>query len=69
MISSPSNERIKWVRALQARKRERWEAGMFVLEGRRVAQEVVRAGAPVRMILHAADLSSQEQGIVMILLQ
>jgi len=64
MISSTTNERIKWIRALQARKRARRDAGAFVLEGKRMAQEVIQAAAPVHLILHAEDLTAEEQSLV-----
>lgn len=64
MIRSTTNERVKWIRSLQGKKRARMDAGMFVLEGKRMAQEVLRASAPVRMILHAEDPSSEEQRLV-----
>lgn len=64
MISSTTNERIKWVRTLQGKRRARRDAGAFVLEGKRMAQEVIQAAVPVQMVLHAEALTSEEQNLV-----
>ena len=41
MITSPHNPKIKLVRALQGRAKERREAGAFLVEGVRLVEEAV----------------------------
>ena len=45
MISSTTNSKIKQVRALQTQRRARESEHLFVLEGQRLLEEVLRAGA------------------------
>jgi RNA methyltransferase, TrmH family len=56
VIRSTANPRVRWVRELQARRRVRQEAGVFVLEGTRLAEEALAAGAETRLVLHGPDL-------------
>jgi TrmH family RNA methyltransferase len=64
MISSPSNPRAKWVRALQSRRKARDEEAVFVVEGSRWAQEVVAAGAKVKLAMHTDHLDDRGRGLV-----
>jgi TrmH family RNA methyltransferase len=64
MISSPSNARVKWVRALQAKRKARDEESVFVIEGTRWAEEVLDAEAPVSLVLHTPHLDDRGRGIV-----
>jgi TrmH family RNA methyltransferase len=64
MITSTANPRVKWIRALQGRRRTRWQEGHFVVEGMRLAEEVVRAGVPVTLVLHTDHLDDKERGVV-----
>ncbi len=64
MITSTSNPRIRWVRALQAKRRAREEEGLFVVEGVRLAREVVQAGTAVRLVLHTDRLDARGRGLV-----
>lgn len=64
MITSTSNPRIRWVRALQAKRRAREEQGLFVVEGVRLAREVVQAAAPARLVLHTDRLDPRGRGLV-----
>lgn len=64
MITNISNPRAKHIRALQSRRRARYEARAFVIEGARLAQEVVAARAPVEYILHAETLQDDERRLV-----
>jgi RNA methyltransferase, TrmH family len=64
-ISSPANPRIRqWARL--GERRERMEAGCFLVEGIRLVTEAVASGAPVRVLLadesgwpHLASLLSR----------
>ncbi len=64
MITSTGNPRVKWVRGLQARRRARDEEGLFIVEGLRLAREVVAAGFPARLVLHTEDLDARGRGVV-----
>jgi TrmH family RNA methyltransferase len=54
-ITSPSNSRIKQVRALQRRK-EREAGGLFLVEGIHHVGEAVAAGAAIEYLCYAPDL-------------
>lgn len=64
MISSTANTRIKWVRALQAKRNARNEEAVFVVEGTRWAEEVLAAESPVVLVLHTPHLDERGRGIV-----
>lgn len=64
MITSPHNEKIKWVRQLQADARFRREAGAFTAEGVRLAEEALSAGWAVKLALHTAGLSLRGQALI-----
>jgi len=64
MISSLSNARVKWVRALQAKRKARDEESVFVVEGTRWAEEVLDAETPVSLVLHTPHLDDRGRGIV-----
>ncbi len=64
MISSTANPRVKWVRALQAKRRARQEEGLFVVEGVRLAREAVASGLPARLVLYTDHLDERGRGLV-----
>jgi TrmH family RNA methyltransferase len=64
MISSPTNARVKWVRALQAKRKARDQASAFVVEGTRWAEEILAAGCPVDLVMHTPHLDDRGRGIV-----
>ena len=57
MISSAQNPKIKLVRALAGRAKERREAGAFLAEGVRLVEEALAAGWPFRFVLYSEELS------------
>lgn len=61
MITSTANPNVKSVRALQSRRRTREQEGLFVLEGRRLAQEALESGLPARLVLYTQDFARDEQ--------
>ena len=62
MISTAQNPKIKYVRALQNRRRRERE-GVFVLEGLRLVEEAVAAGVRPRLVLYNEDgLSRTKRG-------
>ena len=61
MITSNQNSKLKLVRALMGRPKERREAGAFVAEGVRLVEEAVNAKWPIRFVLYDETLS--ERGV------
>jgi TrmH family RNA methyltransferase len=59
MITSPSNPTLKLVRALQSQRKAREKERLFVIEGVRLAEEAIRAKAPVKLALHTGDLDAR----------
>jgi TrmH family RNA methyltransferase len=64
MITSTSNPRVKWVRALQSKRRAREQEGLFVMEGIRLAQEAIAAQIPAHLVLHTDRLDERGRGLV-----
>jgi TrmH family RNA methyltransferase len=64
MITSTANPRVKWVRALQAKKSVRDSEGVFVIEGPRLLQEALGAGASVLSIFHLEELVQDELSLI-----
>jgi TrmH family RNA methyltransferase len=52
MITSTSNQRVQWVRALQSKRRARKREGLFIIEGTRLANEVVSSRSPAKLVLY-----------------
>jgi TrmH family RNA methyltransferase len=61
MITSLSNTKVKLVRAL-ARRRARYAAQQFVVEGVRLIEEVVGAGIAPALVLYAAPIDREPRG-------
>ena len=59
MITSNQNSKIKLVRALLGRAKERREAGAFVAEGVRLVEEAVKANWKCRFALYDETLSER----------
>lgn len=59
MISSSQNSRIKLIRALAGRPKERREAGAFLAEGVRLVEEALAANWPFRFVLFTEDISER----------
>jgi TrmH family RNA methyltransferase len=64
MITSPQNPKLKLVRALQGRPKERQEAGAFLAEGVRLIEEALAANWPVRFALYSSGLSERGEALV-----
>ncbi len=64
MITSTSNEHIKFVRSLQAQRRARHKAGRFVIEGTNLVLDAVSAGAELEQIFYTEDFASSAEGSV-----
>ncbi len=59
MITSPHNPKLKFIRALQGRARERREAGAFVVEGVRLVGDAVNSKWRFRFALFDESLSER----------
>lgn len=64
MITSTKNEKVKQIKSLQGRAKERREAGAFVVEGIRLAEEVLAAGFPVRLCLYSPEINPRGLALV-----
>ena len=59
MITSPQNPKLKLVRVLQGRAKERRDAGAFLAEGVRLVEEAVNSNWPMRFVLFDETLSKR----------
>ncbi len=64
MLSSPQNAKVKLVRALAGRPKERREASAFLAEGVRLVEEALVAGWPFRFVLRGPELSPRGAQLV-----
>jgi len=64
VITSVHNPRIKWVRSLQSDPAARREAGAFVVEGVRLAEEALASGWPAQLLLYGDDLGARGRKVV-----
>jgi TrmH family RNA methyltransferase len=64
MIMSSQNSKIKLVRALAGRAKERREAGAFLAEGVRLVEEALAAGWPFRFVLQSDELSERGGALI-----
>ena len=64
MITSLHNTKIKWVRSLLSSKKERKNSGFFVIEGVRLAEEVLQVSIIPQLVLFSDELS--ERGVQII---
>ena len=64
-ITSTRNPRVKYLRSLRLRKTRRRE-GRFLIEGIRIVEEALGAGAPVETLVYAPDLlvSERARGLI-----
>ncbi len=64
MITSPQNAKIKLVRSLLGRARERRAAAAFVVEGVRLVEEVVSSNWELRFVLYEESLSKRGKSLI-----
>ncbi len=62
MITSQKNDKVKYVRALQSRRRVRQREHRFVFEGIRLVEEAVRAGIPPAFVFYTEPVEAGERG-------
>ena len=67
MITSSQNTKLKLVRALLGRAKERREAGAFLIEGVRLVEEAIIANWPMRFVLYADGISDRGLELVVTL--
>lgn len=68
MITSSQNPKLKLVRSLMGRPKERREANAFVVEGVRLIEEAVTAGWKFQFALYSDGLSERGQDLLKVLL-
>lgn len=64
MITSSQNSKIKLVRALLGRSKERREAGAFVVEGVRLVEEAANRDWGFEFVLYDASLSERGKSLI-----
>jgi RNA methyltransferase, TrmH family len=64
MITSSQNPKVQQIRALLNKTRARRDAGLFIIEGVRLAEEVVSSGWPVKQVLYSEGLSGRGMTII-----
>lgn len=64
MITSSQNPKLKLVRALQRRPKERQEENAFLAEGVRLIEEALSAEWPIRFVLYSDGLSERGMALV-----
>lgn len=64
MITSSQNPKLKLVRALMGRAKERREANAFVVEGVRLVEEAVNAGWKFQFALYSDGLSDRGRSLL-----
>lgn len=62
MITSLKNDKVRYVRALQSRRRVRQRERRFIFEGVRLVEEAVQTGIPPAFAFYTEALESDEQG-------
>ena len=68
MITSAQNPKLKLVRALLGRPKERREANAFVVEGIRLIEEAVTAGWKFQFVLYSDGLNERGQDLLKVLI-
>jgi len=64
MITSSQNPKLKLVRALGGRSKERREESAFLAEGVRLVEEALATDWPIRYVLYSSGLSERGQTLV-----
>jgi TrmH family RNA methyltransferase len=64
MITSAQNPKLKLIRSLMGRARERREANAFVIEGVRLVEEAVNTGWKFQFVLYSAGVSERSKNLL-----
>lgn len=68
MITSNQNPKLKLVRSLMGRAKERREANAFVVEGVRLTEEALASGWSLQFVLYSDGLTERGRNLVNVLL-
>ncbi len=63
-LTSPQNDKIKLIRRLQARSRNRHKEKRFVIEGVRLCEEALAAGSKPELVIFTEGLNRRGQKVV-----
>lgn len=64
MITSTSNPRVKWVRALQRERKSRDAEGVFVIEGQRLMREALESMVQIHMVMHTEGITQHASDLI-----
>lgn len=64
MITSPHNPRLKLIRALAGKPKERREAGAFLAEGVRLVEDALQANWPFQYVLYSSETSNRGKKLI-----
>lgn len=64
MITSSQNPKIKRIRGLLENRKDRQQEKVFVIEGVRLAEETLKSGSQVELVLYSAELSTRGLALV-----
>jgi len=64
MISSAQNQKVKLIRLLTGRTRERRESGAFLAEGVRLVEEALAAEWPFQFVLHTGEIGERGRKLI-----
>ena len=64
MITSTHNPKLKFIRALAGRPKERQAAGAFLAEGVRLVEEAFSAGWPFQFVLYSEETSRRGKKLI-----
>src|SRR5262245_37156908 len=67
MITSSQNPKLKLIRSLMGRPKERREANAFVIEGVRLVEEAVTSGWKFQFVLYSDGLNQRGQDLINVL--
>jgi RNA methyltransferase, TrmH family len=66
IISSTSNNRVKWIRKLVRDRKERHQSGLFYIEGLRIVTEATRLDAQIDSLIVAPELLDSSHGLSLV---
>ena len=64
MLTSPQNDKIKLIRRLQARSRNRRKENKYVIEGVRLCEEALAAGCKPKLVIFTEGLNQRGEQVV-----
>jgi TrmH family RNA methyltransferase len=64
MITSAHNPKLKLIRSLSSRAKERKEAGLFFIEGVRLVEEALDSNFEIDFVLYSSEASNKAQKVI-----